>query len=46
MNNNKVVSLEADMPLYWISEELSNPIFHMTPGERIKYVVSNRKGKK
>lgn len=42
--NNKVVTLEADMPLYLISEKSSNPIFHMTPGKRKKYLVGNRKG--
>lgn len=43
--HNKVVTLEADMPLYWISEKSSNPIFHVSPGGK-KYLVSNRRGKK
>ena len=40
-----MVTLEADMPLFWISERSGNSIFHVTPGERKKYLVSNRKRK-
>lgn len=40
-----MVTLEADMPLYWISERSGNSIFHATPGERKKYLVGNRKRK-
>lgn len=43
--NNKVITLEADVPLYWISEKSSNPTFHVIPGKRKKYLVSHRKGK-
>lgn len=40
--NNKVVTLETDMPLYWISEESSNSS-HDSRWKK-KYLVSNRKG--
>lgn len=43
--NNKGVTLEAEIPLYWISEKSNDPILHVTPGEKKKKLVSNRKRK-
>lgn len=40
--NNKVVTLETDMPLYWMSEKSSNSS-HDSRWKK-KYLVSNRKG--
>lgn len=34
--NNKGVTLEAEIPLYWISEKSDDPILHVTPGEKKK----------
>lgn len=36
--NNKGVTLEAEIPLYWISEKSNDPILHVTPGEKKKKI--------